>query len=256
MHLMIFSIDSLMSFNVGRLDDIFIKDQLNKLDANLEASQRMSICSSIDNNFKLLKTNLTSMNFEITSLKNEQAEMAFKSEYQSYRQASSQLEETYKLKKDAARGLTNLIVNDEIEGKKNSELTSQQLFNKGDRVIDESGKAINRIQKVVKEDLNIADQIKKDLDNQINKLDNVQTDLKEIDYSLGRAGKQLKVMFRMYATDKLILGLIVLIVLAIIAIIIVSAVGGDPNNNFNVPHDIFSSSNTTTTSRLLFLKDD
>ena len=229
----------------------FIKEQLNKLDANSETSQRMTICNSIDNNLKLLKTNLTSMNFEITCLGNEQAETAFKSEYQAYKQEHVKLEETYKLKKEAAKGLINLIVNNDIANKKNSELTAQQLFDKGDRVVDESGKAINRIQKVVKEDLNIADAIKRDLDNQINKLDNVQSDLKEIDYSLNRATKQLKVMFRMYATDKLILGLIVLIVLAIIAIIIVSAVGGDKGNNFNVPHDIFSKNST----RLLFLGD-
>ena len=229
----------------------FINEQLNKLDANSETSQRMSICTTIENQLKLLKTNLTSMNFEISSLKNEQSEMAFKAEYQSYRQMQTKLEETFKLKKEAAKGINNLIVDNNIENKKNSELTSKQLIDKGDRLIDESGKAINRIKNVVKEDLNIAQAIQRDLDNQINKLDNVQNDLKEIDYSLGRAGKQLKIMFRMYATDKLILGLIVVIVLAIIAIIIVAAVGGDKNNNFNVPHDIFSSSSTNSSRRYL-----
>ena len=228
----------------------FIEDQIKKIDANSEVSQRMSLCSTIDSQFKLLNTNLTSMNFEITSLKNEQTEMAFKSEYQSYKQAGKRLEESYQLKKTQAKGLANLV-EEPTANKKNNELSAQQLMDKGDKVVDESGKAIFRIQKIVKEDLNIADAIKKDLDNQIGKLDNIQTDLKEIDYSLGRATKQLKVMFRMYATDKLILGLIVLIVLVIIGIIIFSAVGGDKNKSFNVPHDIF----TSNSSRILFLAD-
>lgn len=232
----------------------FIKDQLNKLDGNSENSQRIAICNSIDGQFKILKNSLTSMNFEIGALKNEATETAFKNEHNAYKLEMQKLEETYKLKKEAARGLNNLIGPvEDYSGKKNSEMTSQQLMDKGDRIVDESGKAINRIQKVVKEDINIAQAIQRDLDAQINKMDVIQTDIKDIDYSLNRAAKQLKVMFRMYATDKMILGLIVIIVLAIIAIIIVAAVGGDKNNNFNVPHDIFSSSSSSSNTTKLRL---
>ena len=38
------------------------------------------------------------------------------------------------------------------------------------------------------------------------------------------------------------------ILVIIVTIIIVSACGGDNKNNFNVPHDIFSTNNKTTNS--------
>jgi len=69
-----------------------------------------------------------------------------------------------------------------------------------------------------------------------------------MDYSLDRANKTLKTMAKRYATDKLILFLIVVICLAIIAIIIVAAVGGDKDKKFNVPHDIFSSNKKTNST--------
>ena len=49
--------------------------------------------------------------------------------------------------------------------------------------------------------------------------------------------------------------MIVMIVLVILGIIIASAVGGDPDGKFNVPHDIFGYKNSTKTSRVLFLNN-
>ena len=59
-------------------------------------------------------------------------------------------------------------------------------------------------------------------------------------------------MFKMYSSDKCITCLIVVILIIIVTIIIVSACGGDNKNNFNVPHDIFSSNNKTVNSAHYF----
>ena len=60
----------------------------------------------------------------------------------------------------------------------------------------------------------------------------------------------------MYATDKLIMCMIVVIVLVIIAIIIASIVGKNKDNsNQNLPHDIFSNKKNTTTRKLMFFRD-
>ncbi len=56
----------------------------------------------------------------------------------------------------------------------------------------------------------------------------------------------------MYATDKLIMCMIVVILLVIIAIVIASFVGNKNNNtNEDQPHDIFTKKNAT--SRRLFI---
>jgi hypothetical protein len=104
----------------------------------------------------------------------------------------------------------------------------------------------------------------KDVNVEINRqnevLDNVNDEIKEIDFSLKRARKQMKTMLKMYATDKIIMCMIVVIILIIIIIIIVAAVGKDKDKNFNVPHDIFNSNSnsgsteSTSTTKLRFLK--
>ncbi len=73
--------------------------------------------------------------------------------------------------------------------------------------------------------------VNKELLSQREKLENAENELKEIDYSLNRAGKQLKTMAKMLATDKLILCMIGCIIIVVIAIIIVSFFFSDDDDN-------------------------
>ena len=103
------------------------------------------------------------------------------------------------------------------------------------------------MKKIVGEDVDTMKEVNRELNRQNEALDNAENNLKEIDYSLKRAGKQVKTMFKMYATDKLIMCMIVVILLVIIAIIIASFVGSKNDNiNEDQPHDIFTKKNATS----------
>jgi SNARE protein len=183
------------------------------------------------------------MNLELKSLNNDQLEKTYKDVLTVYKQDLKSLEVAFQDKKNNAAGLDNLIINE--KQKKANEMTSLEVMQAGDNMLKEDAVKVNNIGKEARKQLDIGREINKDLEEQKNKLDNIDNDLKEIDYSLKRASKQLGVMLRMYATDKIILIMIVLIVLAIIGIIVASAVGADPEGKFNVPHDIFKVQNKT-----------
>ena len=122
-------------------------------------------------------------------------------------------------------GINNNIENDplNIDAKVDlSKMTSQQVMDRGDEILRQDKNALNRIKKTVYHDLDTMKDVNKELLSQREKLENAENDLKEIDYSLNRAGKQLKTMAKMLATDKLILCMIGCIIIVVIAIIIVS----------------------------------
>ena len=81
--------------------------------------------------------------------------------------------------------------------------------------------------------------VNKELLSQHEKLENAETDLKEIDNSLNRAGKQMKTMAKMIATDKLIMCLIGFILLAVIAVIIIFLVLPSGDEDINAKQDTF-----------------
>lgn len=233
-----------------------IKKNIQKFD-QLEPSDQTRSANSIYSDFKYIDVILNEMKAEVRLVKNEQTEKAFKDHIATLKQEAKKLNEEFTDKQNKQRDLNAIVLDDiQMKEKKNHEMNILELERKGDNILKDDAEAIDRIDKKVLNQLDIAKEIKKDLKSQNEKLDNTQKNLKEMDYSLARANKQLVAMFKMYATDKLIMCVIVVIVLIIIAIIIVAAVGGDKQNKFNVPHDIFGSSNTTTTtkSRILFLE--
>lgn len=243
------SIASLKDFKT-KIEGILekVKKNLSKFDT-ADPSEQRKIPQQNREELSLAQIHLDSMKMEIQSLTTELLQKSWKDTCTQLKgeikknQELNNEKETLTRKKDAFQDDVN--VNDP----KNSDLTVQQAIDKGNRILAEDDKAIKRMVRQVKNDNDLANELKGELAKQEEKLGNVAKDLKEIDYSLKRAGEQLKTMFRMYATDKIILCLIVIIVLVIIAIIIVSAVGGDKEGKFNAPHDIF-------TRRLLFLKGE
>lgn len=198
---------------------------------------------NLTNDLTNFKSLIQTMNLEIKSLNNDQLEKTYTDVLRVFKQDMKSLENAFQEKKNNASGLDNLIVAEKT--KKATDMTSLELMQAGDRILEDDKIKVKNIGAEARKQLDIGKEINKDLEEQKNKLDNIENDLKEIDYSLKRASKQLTVMFKMYATDKIILILICLIVLAIIGIIVASAVGGDPEGKFNAPHDIFVVKNKT-----------
>ena len=140
-------------------------------------------------------------------------------------------------------------INQKIDVKK---LTVKQAIDRGNKILEDDSERIKNMKKVVGEDVDTMREVNRELNRQNEALDNAENNLKEIDFSLKRASKQVKTMFKMYATDKLIMCMIVVILLVIIAIVIASFVGNKNNNtNEDQPHDIFTKKNAT--SRRLFI---
>jgi hypothetical protein len=233
-----------------------IKKNLQKWDV-LEPSEQTRVINTIYSDFKYIDVIINEMKAEVRLVKNEQTEKAFKDHITTLKAETKRLQDEFTEKQNQKKDLGLLVDDIKLKDKPLTEMNILELKGKGDNILKEDGEAINRIDLKVKNQLDIANEIKKDLNNQNQKLDNVQKDLKEMDYSLARARKHMTQMFKMYATDKLIMCMIVIIVLVILAIIITAAVGGDKNKNFNVPHDIFTSNTTSTTSsRILFLNNN
>jgi hypothetical protein len=227
-----------------------IKDNLSRL-KSVDQSDKHTYHGKISNDLRSLKNTVESMNIDIRELKNDHDEKTYKNYVDTFKQEYKRLNEEFEIAKKEKSGLDALILDNIQLGEKGSdEMNKQEMMDHGTHVLQDDRKAIGRIKKEVHQQLDYAAEIKKDLYKQNEQLDKIDSDIKEMDYSLKRAGKQLAVMFKMYATDKLILCLIVVIVLVIIGIIIASAVGGDPDNQFNVPHDIFVTKNATTTTLL------
>ena len=114
-------------------------------------------------------------------------------------------------------------------------MSSQQVVERGDKILEADRNAISRMKNIVNQDLDTMKEVNKELLSQNEKLENDDKDLKEIDYSLNRAGQHIKTIAKMYATDKLIMCIILCILLVIIAIVIVSFFfdGDDDTNSKN-----------------------
>ncbi len=133
-------------------------------------------------------------------------------------------------------------------------MTIQQAIDYGDKILEDYNKRIKNIIKTLNGDFETMKKVNEELERQKKVLEDTINDLKNIDYSLKRAGQQIRNMFKILANDKLIMCLIVVIILVILAIIIASIAGKKKNNsNENLPHDIFSNKNSNR--KLKFLWD-
>lgn len=239
---------AILKDNKKQIESTFKKIEagIEKCSKTNEASDRKNIIRSLEMDLRSIKDVIDTMKMEINSLNNEDLEQEYKNYLRGYRVEYDKHEtEIKKLKEQRAIDLDDIRVMDKM---KIEEATAQQLMDRGDQVIGEGDDAISRMLKKLTETKDVSNQIKVNLVKQREQLEATQKNLKEIDYSLDRATKTLKTMLRSYATDKIVLGLIVIIVLAIIAIVIVAAVGGDKTNMFNVPHDWFVNAPANTTA--------
>ena len=189
--------------------------------AGAELSQQNLAVNNINNEMKAIKGNIGLIKFEIANLKDE-------SNRTKWNETTSQINtrlDSYKERLDELRnGGNNNDANDplNIDAKVDlSKLTSQQVMDRGDKILNADKEALNRMKKIVYKDLDTMKNVNQELLIQHEKLENADNDLKEIDNSLNRAAKQMKTIAKMIATDKLIMCLIGFILLAIIAVVIV-----------------------------------
>ena len=210
--------------------------------AGAELSQQNLAVNNINNEMKAIKGNIGLIKFEIANLKEE-------SNRTKWNEITSQINsrlDSYKERLNELRnGGSNNDTNDHlnIDAKVDlSKLTSQQVMDRGDKILNEDKNALNRMKKVLNTDLDTMKNVNKELLIQNEKLENADNDLKEIDNSLNRAAKQMKTIAKMIATDKLIMCLIGFILLAIIAVVIVFFVlpsSNEDGSDQNTKQDTF-----------------
>jgi hypothetical protein len=203
-----------------------------------DQSQQNIILNTLNTDLNSCKTNIGLMKMEVSNLKEE-------GNINKWQDIISQLQvnhENYSKQILQMKNKRNKVVDDPLSIDVRADLskmTSQQVMDRGDNILRADREAIDRMKKVVNQDLDTMKEVNKELLNQGEKIDNAQKELKEIDYSLNRAGEQIKTMAKMYATDKLIMCMILCILLVIIAIIIVSFFF-DGDDDSNSQHDSFN----------------
>ena len=205
-----------------------------------EPSQQNIILSQLKMSLDETKTNLSLMKMEIANL-SEQKQQEWENELTKLQTKNNTLKQ--KVIELQNKKQSEINVNDELDINKKidvSKLTSQQAIDRGNKILDDDDRAIQNMKKIVGQDLTTMKDVNVELNRQQEALEIADKNLTEIDYSLKRAGQQIKTMFKMYATDKLIMCMIIVIVLVIITIIILSAVGKKKNGGkSNIPTDIF-----------------
>jgi len=201
-------------------------------------SQKNLTIHDINNELKMIKHNISLIKFEIANLKDE-CNIEKWNEIQTEINAKNDTytERLIQLKNGPSNGIDDPL---NIDAKVDlSKMTSQQVMNRGDKILQADKNAINRMKKIVYQDLDTMKEVNKELLLQHEKLENADSDLKEIDNSLNRAGKQMKTMAKMIATDKLIMCLICCILLVVIAIVIASLVIDTGDEDKNATQDTF-----------------
>ena len=223
---------SSIDFSFKKIERLFTEAE------NSDLSQKNLSMNSITSELKSVKNNIGLIRFEIANLKEE-------SNVNKWNEIVSQINsrnDNFKLRLDQLKNNQNSNSIDDplnIDAKIDvSKLTSQQAMDRGDKILQADRNAIDRMKKVVYQDLDTMKEVNRELLSQNEKLENAENDLKEIDYSVNRAGKQIKTMAKMLATDKLIMCMIVCILLVIIAIVIVSLVF-DSDEEENAKKDTF-----------------
>lgn len=208
-----------------------VRSNLDKV-AKLDRSDQKRIRNQITSDLRSVNAIIDTMKLDVRSLKSEEMEAEFKEIISNFRADYKKLSDEAKSEGKPTTADSSTL------GRPTGQESSQEMMDKGDAILDESGKAIERMQKKTKETKDVSTNIKENLSKQMGQLDKVNRDLTEMDYSLNRATKTLTTMMRTYATDKLIMVIILIILVIIVAIICFSMFGDGETKN--QPDDIFS----------------
>ena len=212
-------------------------EKLSKDFSYLDQSQQKLSLSRLKSESQNVYINIGLMNSELSYLKEENNSIKWK-------RIISDLQLTYNLFKSQITKMENKnnnIIDDPLSIDVKMDMTkmsSQQVINRGNDILQSNKESIGRMKKVLNNDLSTIKEINIGLLEQKDNLDNSGKKLKDIDYSLNRAGNQIKTMAKIFLTDKLIICMILFIVLAIIAVIISFFFNG--NENTNTKYDSFN----------------
>lgn len=109
-----------------------------------------------------------------------------------------------------------------------SNMTNQQLVDRGNHMMDETDQAIDRAKKVVHDTVNVGTETAAALKAQTEQMSRIVNELDSIHFSIKKASQLVKEIGRQVATDRCIMALLFLIVIGVITIIIVKIV--NPHN--------------------------
>lgn len=226
------------------LNDTKNKDTISQINLILEEIEnKLKSMKNDKNNLNESDKNLWAGNIKELKLKYEE----YKKEY----------EDITKNKKEENTDPEN--IDESIDHNK---LTIEEEYKRGKKILDEDNRIIGELIDIVSKDGETCIIISKNLEEQGKKIEDISPQLKEIDYSLNRAGKKVKSMMKELLKDNFIKCLIGIVSIIILTIIIVSLVKGknSNDNSTNLPFDIFSSnsknnnkSNNTSDERFLSL---
>ncbi|KAL8520408.1 hypothetical protein ACS0TY_011073 [Phlomoides rotata] len=102
-----------------------------------------------------------------------------------------------------------------------SNMTNQQLFDHGNRMMDDTDQAIDRAKKVVHDTIDVGTETAAALKAQTEQMSRIVNELDSIHFSIKKASQLVKEIGRQVATDRCIMALLFLIVIGVISIIIV-----------------------------------
>ena len=234
---------------------IKIEQSFAKIDKNIKSynnankNRQKLIKKENQNELGYIKEYLIEMNNQIQNLQIEENIENWNKIYDKYKSKKDDFKEKIKnldskeINIEEKKDDDFMDVNAKVDYNK---LNVEQVEKRGDKFVEENGKAIGNMIKLGNENVDNMKDANQELNNQIEKLEGINQNLKEIDFSVGRARQKITNMFKIYASDKLIICLIVVILIIIVTIILVSAFGGDNKNNFNLPHDVFGSNDNKT----------
>ena len=232
-------------------DDKALLDKLFKrLDKKLKSAD-FSQVNSLKDELKNIEKSIDKMKQDANDLKSEENINKWKDIISKIKSKIKEYDKKIDKVKNSKQSSSQIPVDEHLNPDAKvdlNKLNAQQVIERGNEFLNVDDKVIDNMAQIVNKDVDQMKIVNVELNVHQEKLDRVDNDLKEMDYSLKRAGKQITNMFKLYSQDKCITGLIVVILIIIVVIIIVSACGGDNAKNFNVPHDIFTNNNKNSTN--------
>ncbi|KAL6603482.1 hypothetical protein ACP70R_043843 [Stipagrostis hirtigluma subsp. patula] len=116
-----------------------------------------------------------------------------------------------------------------------SNMTNQQLMDRGNQLMDETDQAIARSKQTVQETVNVGTETAAALKAQTEQMSRVINELDSIHFSIKKASQLVKEIGRQVATDRCIMAMLFLIVAGVIAVIIVKIVNPHNKDIPNIP---------------------
>jgi len=113
------------------------------------------------------------------------------------------------------------------------EMNANEIIEKADKIQKKDLQSLDRTLGIIDETSALGAETAAKLKDQTSRLEKIDEDVQEVQANLKMAEKQLRAFVRRMATDKLIMGFLVIVILAIVAVIVVSIVkkGGNGGNN-------------------------